>query len=203
MHLLSKRDPIFAIRLKQLEKIHGDGSEFAVLSSYRGHLESCEGHPPLPSNKNHPLSNKPHDPNCPGLAVSENKSRHDELLKYVEEKGYQYQQAKGYWAKQPEKSLMIKGMPFGEAESLARKYKQDAFIHKASDGPVVLYDLKSGTATPTEKIDIGVENPDIKTLIRNVGFNYDFSANPFPLSHGSVRWSDIKQRLEQYQKTMD
>lgn len=205
MRILSKRDPLYieAIRVKQLEEIHGDGKEFAVLSSYRGHAEDCKhkGHPPLPSNKNHPLSGKPHDPKCPGLAVSENKSRHDDLLQYVERVGYQYEQAKGYWAKQPEKSLLIKGIPFAEARVLAKKYDQDAFIYKASNGPVTLYDMRAGTATPNEKTEIS-NNPELKTLIRNVGFNYDFSAKPFPASK-ALTWHDIKQRIEEYQKTMD
>lgn len=178
MRYLSKRDPLYveAIRLKQLEKIHNKGP-FAILSPYKTG-EKEEG----------------------GLSISVNKKRYDVLIKNLQKK-YKIEQAKGYWGR-PEKSMLIQGMPFSEAMQIAKEYDQEAFIHKEADGPVVLYNLQTSQAIPAEKIDISVENPDIKTLIRNVGFNYDFSANPFPLG-ASIKWSDIKAKIDQYQKTME
>lgn len=153
-----------AIGLKKLRQLHSMDGTFAILSAYR------------------PLSK------------AENKARHGELLRDLQNLGYRkWYDAKGYWT-HTEKSLLVPNMSFRDAIELGEKYDQDAIVYKSRDGIVGIYDLRTREVMLTGP-DISMQDsPEGEiTKFRNTGLTYDLIEDEtLPFGNRPIRREDLE-----------
>lgn len=171
MHLLAKAIRILSIRVKQLEKLHSDGSKFAMMSAYLG------------NKSNH-----------------ENKKRQLELIKYIHQLGRKFESAKGIWpadgAYENEGSLLIYGIGFVETMQLGKIFDQQAIIFKDCGGPVVLYDLKQHVGQMLDEFDV---SPNVSKPRKQIDRKEDVGAgtrwNQMQLEY---TWKDKKVQFSSH-----